>query len=115
MQINLKISNARVQCYDSAATMPDKESGVTTQVKNNLNENCLHAHFQEQDLPLDVVDMIKNKSSQSDALDIMKVIMCKLLTRCSYETCAYERKERITRGSYILTNILEELNHVLLP
>ena len=107
MQINLKISNARVQCYDSAATMPGKESGVTTQVKNNLNENCLHTHFQEQDLPLDVVDMIKNKSSQSDALDIMKVIMCKLLTRCSYEICAYEREERINRDSYILSNTLD--------
>ena len=87
--------------------MPGKASGVTTQVKNNLNENCLHTHFQEQDLPLDVVDMIKNKSSQSDALDIMKVIMCKLLTRCSYEICAYEREERINRDSYILSNTLD--------
>ena len=107
MQINLKISNARIQCYNSAATMPGKASGVTTQVKNNLNENCLPTHCQEQDLPLDVGDMIKNKSSQSDALDIMKVIMCKLLTRCSYEICAYEREERINRDSYILSNTLD--------
>ena len=106
LQINLMISNARVQCYDSAATMPGKEFSVTTQVKN-LTGNCLHTHCQEQDLPLDVGDMIKNKSSQSDALDIIKVIMGKLLTRYSYETCAYERDERIDRDSYILSNTLD--------
>ena len=43
LRMNLKIQNARGQCYDGAATMAGKRKGVATQIKGNKWKMSLHS------------------------------------------------------------------------
>ena len=41
LRMNLKMNNARGQCYDGASAMAGKKTGVATQIKS-LNRKCLY-------------------------------------------------------------------------
>ena len=70
LRINPKITNARGERCDTAATMSEKKSSVKMQII--LIASALN---------LGVADMIKNKPSPCDAFDIMRKAICTLLKK----------------------------------
>ena len=75
--MNLKIQNARGQCYDGASVMAGIKSGVGTQLKL-LNGKCLFTHCYRHALNLAVGDVIRNlkdlKEMFSTAYEICKLV-----------------------------------------
>ena len=59
LRMNLRIQDARGQCYDGCSTMTGTKNGVAAQIKK-LNEKCLLMHFYCHSLNLAVRDSIKN-------------------------------------------------------
>ena len=51
LYMNLRIQDARGQCYNGCSTMPGTKKGVTVQIKN-LNEKCLLTRCYYQSLNL---------------------------------------------------------------
>ena len=77
IRMNLKIENARGQCYDGAASMAGKRLGVATQIKT-LNNKCLYTHCYGHALNLAVGDVFKGipclDSVFRTALEISKLV-----------------------------------------
>lgn len=77
LRMNLKLENARGQCYDGAASMAGHRSGVATQIKS-LNEKCLYTHCYGHALNLAVGDVIKEipelKEAFGTAYEICKLV-----------------------------------------
>ena len=77
IRMNLKIENARGQCYDGASSMAGKRSGVATQIKS-LNNKCLYTHCYGHALNLAVGDVFKGipclESVFGTALEISKLV-----------------------------------------
>ena len=65
--MNLKILNARGQCYDGTATMAGKRKGVVTQIKA-INGKCHYTHCCGYGLDLAVADAVKSVKCIGDAL-----------------------------------------------
>ena len=74
---NLKLTIARGQCCDGAASMSGKLSGVAIQLKS-LNGKCLYTHCYGHALNLDVGDIIKSIHSLLETFDTNHEI-CKLV------------------------------------
>ena len=77
LQMNLKIQNARGQCYDEASAMAGTKSGVATQL-TLLNGKCIFTHCYRDALNLAVGDVIRNlkylKDIFSTAYEICKLV-----------------------------------------
>jgi len=77
LRMNLRVENARGQCYDGAAAMSGPKSGVATQIKS-LNGKCLYTHCYGHALNLAVGDVIKNiprlNETFSTAYEICKLV-----------------------------------------
>ena len=56
--MNLRLEDARGQCYDGAGAMAGAKTGVATQIKA-INGKCLYAHCYGHALHLAVGDSIK--------------------------------------------------------
>ena len=56
----LKLPSAIGQCYDNAATVSKKKSGITTQIKN-LHGKCFHTYYHGEVLDLNIDHMEKKK------------------------------------------------------
>ena len=76
LRMNLKLTDARGQCY-SAASMAGEKSGVVTQIKS-LNGICLYSHCYGHALNLAIGDVIKSISSLRVTFDTVHEI-CKLV------------------------------------
>ena len=73
LRMNLKIQNARGQCYDGTATMARKRKGVVTQIKA-INGKCLYTHCYGHVLNLAVADAVKSVKCIRDALEVVSEI-----------------------------------------
>ena len=77
LRMNLRIENARGQCYDGASSMSGKRSGVATQMKS-LNRKCLYTHCYGHALNLAVGDVFKTianlESTFATAHEISKLV-----------------------------------------
>ena len=77
LRMNLRIENARGQCYDGASSMSGKRSGVATQIKS-LNKKCLYTHCYGHALNLAVGDVFKTianlESTFATAHEISKLV-----------------------------------------
>ena len=77
LRMNLRIENARGQCYDGASSMSGKRSGVATQIKS-LNRKCLYTHCYGHALNLAVGDVFKTianlESTFATAHEISKLV-----------------------------------------
>ena len=77
LRINLRIEDARGQCYDGASIMSGSKSGVATQFKL-LNKKCLYTHCYGHALNLAVGDAIKSVGFLESIFDTAREI-CKLI------------------------------------
>ena len=77
--MNLKIENARGQCYDGAATMAGTKTGIATQIKA-INGKCLYTHCYGHALNLAVADSIKSIDCLKSTFEIGHEI-CKLIKK----------------------------------
>lgn len=68
MLMNLKITNARVLCYDDAAVMSGQKAGVATQIKA-LNSKWLYTHCYGHALNLSVKDACTKVNCLKDTFD----------------------------------------------
>ena len=77
LRMNLRIENARGQCYDGASSMSEKRSGVATQIKS-LNRKCLYTHCYGHALNPAVGDVSKTianlESTFATAHEISKLV-----------------------------------------
>ena len=77
LRMNLRIENARGQCYDGASSMSGKRSGVATQIKF-LNRKCLYTHCYGHALNLAVGGVFKTianlESNFATAHEISKIV-----------------------------------------
>ena len=75
--LNLRIENARGQCYDGASSLSGKRSVVATQIKS-LNRKCLYTHCYGHALNLAVGDVFKTianlESTFATAHEISKLV-----------------------------------------
>ena len=85
-QINPNFTNARDECYDTAATMPWKKYSVKTQIILIATEAGI----------------------------ICKFLKKSTLTKYSYETCAFKRKKWIKEDSQVLSNTLHDKSWIML-
>ena len=69
LHMNLRIQDARGQCYDGCSTMTGTKNGVAAQTKK-LNEECLLMHCYCHLLNLAVGDTITHIPSLKDILDM---------------------------------------------
>ena len=85
--MNLKIQNARGQCYDGSATMAGKRKGVAKQIKA-INGKCLHTHCYGHALNLAVADAVKAVKCIGDALEVVREIgkLVKKITSVGHKT-----------------------------
>ena len=65
LRLNLRLEDARGQCYDGVATMAGHKTGVATQIKV-LNRKCLFTHCYGHALNLAVSESIKAVSCLND-------------------------------------------------
>ena len=77
--MNLRLAEARGQCYDGASAMAGSKSGVATQIKS-LNGKCLYTHCYGHALNLAVGDAIKSVGCLEAVFDTVQEI-CKLIKR----------------------------------
>ena len=91
-RIDLKIKNARGQCYDGAATMSGTKRGVATQIKS-LNMKVLYTHCYGHVLNFAVNDCIRKVEVLKDAWVMIKEV-CNLVKKSpSRETKLNEIRE----------------------
>ena len=79
LRMNLKMNNARGQCYDGASAMAGKKTGVATQIKS-LNRKCLYTHCYGHALNLAVGDVVKSLPCLRETFDVAFEI-CKLIKK----------------------------------
>ena len=94
--MNLKLENARGQCYDGAAVMAGEKAGVAAQIKK-LNSKCLYTHCYGHALNLSVKDACTKVKCLKDTFDTTKEI-CKLVKK-SPQRETYLKKLRIQSGN----------------
>ena len=94
--MNLKLDNARGQCYDGAAVISGEKAGVATQIKA-INSKCLYTHCYGHALNLSVKDACTKIQCLKDTFDTAKEI-CKLVKK-SPQRETYLRKLRIQSGN----------------
>ena len=77
LRMNLRIENARGQCFDGASSKSGKRSGVATQIKS-LNRKCLYTYCYGHALNLAVGDVFKTmanlESTFATAHEISKLV-----------------------------------------
>ena len=76
LRINLRVEDARWQCYDGASIMSGSKSGVPTQFQL-LNRKCLYTHCYGYTLNLVVGDAIKSVGFLEFIFDTAREI-CKI-------------------------------------
>ena len=76
---DLKIKNARGQCYDGASTMAGVKNGVEAKIKV-MNEAALYTHCYGHALNLAVNDCIRNTKDLNDVWVMLKEI-CNLVKK----------------------------------
>ena len=77
--MNLKLKDARGQCYDGASTMAGKKNGVAAKIKS-INGKCLYTHCYGHALNLAVGDSIRNIKLLSDTFGTIKEV-CNLVKK----------------------------------
>ena len=77
--MNLKLDNARGQCYDGAAVISGKKAGVATQIKA-INSKCLYIHCYGHALNLSVKYACTKIQCLKNTFDTAKEI-CKLVKK----------------------------------
>ena len=78
-EMNLRLEDARGQCYDGANTMSGNVTGVCTQIKK-INPKCLFTHCYGHVLNLSVKDACKDVKCLKDTFDTASEI-CKLVNK----------------------------------
>jgi len=76
---SLRLSDARGQCYDGAASMSGKRKGAATVIKSK-NPKCLYTHCYGHALNLAVGDSIKSVKLLSETFGTIKEV-CKLVKK----------------------------------
>lgn len=71
---DLKVENARGQCYDGAASMKGSLNGVAKQILDK-NDKALYIHCYGHSLNLAVQDAVKENSLLRDTLDVCNEII----------------------------------------
>ena len=79
LRMNLDLNDSRGQCYDGAATMSGKASGVATQFKLE-NEKMLYSHCYGHALNLAIKDACDKVECLKEAFDSIREI-CKLVKK----------------------------------
>ena len=79
LRMNLRLQDARGQCYDGAAAMTGAKSGVATQIKA-INGKCLYTHCYGHALNLAVNDSIKSVACLKGVFEVVHEI-CKLIKK----------------------------------
>ena len=78
-RMNLRLEDARGQCYDGAAAMAGSKTGVATQIKA-INGKCLYTHCYGHALNLAVADSIKSVECLKGVFEVAREI-CKLVKK----------------------------------
>ena len=94
--MNLKLDNARGQCYDGAKVISGEKAGVATQIKA-INSKCLYTHCYGHALNLSVKDACTKIQCLKDTFYTANEI-CKLVNK-SPQRETYLRKLRIQSGN----------------
>ena len=84
LRMNLRLEDARGQCYDGAAAMAGAKTGVAAQIKA-INGKCLYTHRYGHALNLAVGDSIKSVECLKRIFEIVHEI-CKLIKKSLNET-----------------------------
>ena len=92
--MNLRIENARGQCYDGASVMAGAKSGVASRIKS-LNRKCLYTHCYGHALNLCVKDACNKVTCLKNTMDATKEI-CKLVKK-SPQRESHLKKVRIEK------------------
>ena len=71
--MSLRLSDARGQCYDGAASMSGKRKGAATVIKSK-NPKCLYTHCYGHALNLAVGDSIKSVKLLSETFETIKEV-----------------------------------------
>ncbi len=79
LRMNLRLEDARGQCYDGAAAMAGAKTGVATQIKA-INGKCLYTHCYGHALNLAVGDSIKSVECLKGVFEVVREI-CKLIKK----------------------------------
>ena len=79
LRMNLRLEDARGQCYDGAAAMAGAKTGVATQIKS-INGKCLYTHCYGHALNLAVGDSIKSVECLKGVFEVVHEI-CKLIKK----------------------------------
>ena len=79
LRMNLRLEDARGQCYDGAAAMAGAKIGVAAQIKA-INGKCLYTHCYGHALNLAVGDSIKSVECLKRVFEIVREI-CKLIKK----------------------------------
>lgn len=95
-QMNLKLENARGQCYDGAVVMADEKSGVAVQIKS-LNSKCLYTHCYGHALNVSIKDARTEVKCLKDTFDTANKV-CKLVNK-SPQRKTDLRKFRLESGN----------------
>ena len=77
--MNLRLEDARGQCYDGASAMSGCKKGVATVIKS-INEKCLFTHCYGHALNLAVGDCIRNEKLLAETFDTIKEV-CNLVKK----------------------------------
>ena len=96
LRINLKIENARGQCYDGASAMAGTKSWVATQLKL-LNGKCLSTHCYGTALNLAVGDVIRNLKDLKEMYSTTYEI-CKLVKKSSKRNTRLDQIRNSTKS-----------------
>ena len=91
LRINLRIQDARGQCYDRCLTITGSQNGVAAQIKK-LNEKCLLTYCYCHSLNLAVEDTLKNIPLLKDTLDVAYEIT-KLIKKSPKGEAEFHRKQ----------------------
>ena len=78
-RLNLRLEDARGQCYDGAAAMAGAKTGVATQIKA-INGKCIYTHCYGHALNFAVGDSIKSVECLKGVFEVVHEI-CKLVKK----------------------------------
>jgi len=94
---NLKVKDARGQCYDGAATMKGTKTGVATQILSE-EPKAVYIHCMGHSLNLAVQDMVKGNKVLKDALDFSYELI-KLIKKSPNRNAILDRIKATTSGT----------------